>query len=242
MVRAAPTSVCADRRDDAPPAAWTTAYPRWSVASGDSARARARWWAMSSPARASAWVEDAAARGRAGRRPRRPARRAGCAGRRGRGAPAGRPAPATRGRRAGAPATGPARGAQSRRWSSSAMSGTSSLAASVGVEARTSATRSSSGVSGSWPIADTTGVRVPATARTRASSLNGSRSSTEPPPRATTITSTCGVAVEPRRARRSPRWRRGCPASRRTPSRRPRRASGGGRSRRRRARRRSPGR
>ena len=72
------------------------------------------------------------------------------------------------------------------------MSGTSCLAASVGVEARTSATRSSSGVSGSWPIADTTGVRVPATARISPSSLNGSRSSTEPPPRATTITSTSG--------------------------------------------------
>ena len=43
-----------------------------SVASGDSARARARWWAMSSAARSSAWVEDAAGRGRAGRRPRRP--------------------------------------------------------------------------------------------------------------------------------------------------------------------------
>ena len=39
------------------------------------------------------------------------------------------------------------------------MSGTTSLAASVGVEARTSATRSSSGESGSWPIAETTGVR-----------------------------------------------------------------------------------
>ena len=34
------------------------------------------------------------------------------------------------------------------------------MAASVGVEARTSATRSSSGLSGSWPIADTTGVRA----------------------------------------------------------------------------------
>ena len=33
------------------------------------------------------------------------------------------------------------------------------MAASVGVEARTSATRSSSGWSGSWPIAETTGVR-----------------------------------------------------------------------------------
>ena len=57
-------------------------------------------------------------------------------------------------------------------------SGTTSLAASVGVEARTSATRSSSGLSGSWPIADTTGVRAANTARSRPSSENGSRSST----------------------------------------------------------------
>ena len=76
-------------------------------------------------------------------------------------------------------------------------SGTTSLAASVGVEARTSATRSSSGLSGSWPIAETTGVRAANTARSRPSSENGSRSSTEPPPRAITITSTVGVAVEP---------------------------------------------
>ena len=81
-----------------------------------------------------------------------------------------------------------------RAWSTAASSwetsGTISLAASVGVEARTSATRSSSGLSGSWPIADTTGVRALATARISPSSENGSRSSTEPPPRAITITST----------------------------------------------------
>ena len=59
-----------------------------------------------------------------------------------------------------------------------------------GVEQRTSATWSSSGVSGSWPIALTTGVRAAETARHSASSLNGSRSSTLPPPRAITITST----------------------------------------------------
>ena len=50
--------------------------------------------------------------------------------------------------------------AVSTRRSSSATSGTTSLAASVGVEARTSATRSSSGWSCSWPIAETTGVRA----------------------------------------------------------------------------------
>ena len=73
------------------------------------------------------------------------------------------------------------------------MSGTMSLAASVGVEARTSATRSSSGWSGSWPMADTTGVRSACTARIIASSENGSRSSIDPPPRATTMTSTSGL-------------------------------------------------
>ena len=52
--------------------------------------------------------------------------------------------------------------------------------------------------SGSWPIAETTGVRTFATARIRPSSEKGSRSSTEPPPRATTITSTSGL-----RSRRS---------------------------------------
>ena len=53
------------------------------------------------------------------------------------------------------------------------------------------------------------------TARTSASSEKGSRSSTEPPPRATTMTSTSGVALEPRRAPPSPRRRTACPASRR---------------------------
>ena len=80
------------------------------------------------------------------------------------------------------------------------MSGTTSLAASVGVEARTSATRSSSGWSGSWPIADTTGVRIRCTALTSASSENGSRSSIEPPPRATTTTSTSALRSSRSRA------------------------------------------
>ena len=82
------------------------------------------------------------------------------------------------------------------RCCSSPTSGTIFLAASVGVEARRSATRSSSGASGSCPIADTTGVRQAATARTSSSSENGSRSSTLPPPRATTITSTSGCRVQ----------------------------------------------
>ncbi len=86
------------------------------------------------------------------------------------------------------------------RADSSPTSGTTSLAASVGVDARTSATRSSNGLSCSWPIALTTGVRQAATARRRVSSENGSRSSTDPPPRATTMTSTAGSASSSARA------------------------------------------
>ncbi len=90
------------------------------------------------------------------------------------------------------------RRARSRAWrtrcASSRTSGTTRLPASVGVEQRTSATRSTSGLSGSCPIALTTGVRQRATARHSASSLNGSRSSTLPPPRASTMTSTSGAA------------------------------------------------
>ena len=80
------------------------------------------------------------------------------------------------------------------RANSSATSGTMRLPASVGVEARTSATASTMGESASCPIADTTGVWAAATARTSDSSENGSRSSNEPPPRASTITSTSGSA------------------------------------------------
>ena len=75
---------------------------------------------------------------------------------------------------------------------SMATSGTTRLAASVGVAARTSATLSSTGLSGSWPMAETTGVCAAATARCNASSEKGSRSSTEPPPRAMMMTSTSG--------------------------------------------------
>ncbi len=78
------------------------------------------------------------------------------------------------------------------RASSSAMSGTTRLAASVGVEARRSATSSSRGRSASCPIALTTGVRHSATARISRSSLNGSRFWKSPPPRATMMTSTSG--------------------------------------------------
>src|SRR5205085_4180796 len=75
---------------------------------------------------------------------------------------------------------------------SSVTSGTTHLPASVGVEQRLSATWSTSGVSGSCPIAETTGVVQRDTARHSSSSENGNRSSTLPPPRASTITSTAG--------------------------------------------------
>ena len=84
--------------------------------------------------------------------------------------------------------------------SSAAASGTTLLAASVGVAARTSATRSHSGLSGSWPIALITGVRQAAIARHRVSSENGNRSSVLPPPRAITITSTSGSESSARKA------------------------------------------
>ena len=83
---------------------------------------------------------------------------------------------------------------------SAAASGTIALAASVGVEARWSATKSSSGVSTSWPIALTTGVRAEATARISVSLLKGRRSSTLPPPRVMTMTSTSGSASSSVRA------------------------------------------
>ena len=89
---------------------------------------------------------------------------------------------------------------RARPLSSSPTSGTTQLAASVGVEARTSATRSSRGVSTSWPIALTTGVTAAATARTSVSLLKASRSSSEPPPRAMTMTSISRSASSSRSA------------------------------------------
>ena len=76
----------------------------------------------------------------------------------------------------------------------SCTSGTTFFAASVGVEARRSAARSISVQSSSCPMAETIGVSHPAVARTTASSENPMRSSNEPPPRATMITSTSGSA------------------------------------------------
>ncbi len=84
------------------------------------------------------------------------------------------------------------------RASSSATSGTTRFAASVGVDARRSATSSSSGRSASCPIALTTGVWQAAAVRTSASSLKASRFWKSPPPRATMITSTSGSASSSR--------------------------------------------
>ena len=61
------------------------------------------------------------------------------------------------------------------RASSSATSGTTRFAASVGVDARRSATSSSSGRSASWPMALTRGVTQAAAVRTSVSSLKVSR-------------------------------------------------------------------
>ncbi|CAB4839181.1 unannotated protein [freshwater metagenome] len=83
---------------------------------------------------------------------------------------------------------------------SSAISGTIFLAASVGVDARKSATRSRSGESFSWPMALTIGVVHDAAKRTKPSSLNGSKSSKDPPPRVMTITSISGSASSSRSA------------------------------------------
>jgi hypothetical protein len=71
-----------------------------------------------------------------------------------------------------------------RRRSRSSPCGTSSSAAADGVGARRSAAKSARLKSVSWPIADTTGTFDAAIARARASSLNAHRSSSEPPPRA----------------------------------------------------------
>ncbi|SIH62182.1 Uncharacterised protein [Mycobacteroides abscessus subsp. abscessus] len=68
------------------------------------------------------------------------------------------------------------------------------FAASVGVEARRSATSSRIGRSASCPIAETTGVVAFETARTSASFEKGSRSSMLPPPRAMTMMSISGSA------------------------------------------------
>ncbi len=75
----------------------------------------------------------------------------------------------------------------------SERTGTVISAAAVGVGARRSAAWSISVQSVSWPTAETSGIMLPAAARTTISSLKPHRSSSEPPPRATMMTSGRGI-------------------------------------------------
>ncbi len=180
-------------RTTCPSGRWSTAYPRSSVAAGESETTRASVCASSESARSSRWPSTRRLRPTSASTSASRSSTSRC-GRSIAGRPSACASP--RSSRSSSPRT--VRSARSRncctRSSSSPTSGTTFLAASVGVEARRSATRSSSGESGSWPIAETTGVRHAATVLTNCSSENGSRSSTLPPPRATTITSTSGSA------------------------------------------------
>ncbi len=74
-------------------------------------------------------------------------------------------------------------------------SGTAASAAWVGVEQATAATSSIRVESRSWPTALTTGTRSIATVRQSVSSQKAQRSARLPPPRVTTIASTCGCAA-----------------------------------------------
>ena len=181
-----------------------------------------------------AWRRRAAGAVAQRRRPRRRARRRSVRGSAsaGRDRSAARPLPA-RGRAAGDARRGAGRGrtvdaaAAPRR-----RRARRSLAASVGVEARTSATRSSSGVSGSWPIAETTGVRGRVHGPDQR--LVGERQQVLDRAAAAGDHDhvDVGVAVEAVERPRSPRARRAGPAWRRTPiSNRDARASGAARSR-----------
>ena len=100
----------------------------------------------------------------------------------------------TRSDSTGAP-TPAAAGAPVAAAAAAATSGTTRFAASVGVEARRSATSSRIGRSASCPIAETIGVLAAAAVRTSPSSLKPSRFWKSPPPRATMITSTSGSAT-----------------------------------------------
>ena len=80
--------------------------------------------------------------------------------------------------------------------------GTAVSAAWVGVEHATAATSSSSVRSVWWPTEEITGTRSSATVRHSVSSQNANRSASEPPPRATTITSTSAQAARSCSARR----------------------------------------
>ena len=76
------------------------------------------------------------------------------------------------------------------RLRNSSVAATTISAAADGVGARRSATKSAIVTSTSWPMADTTGTGHATIARATRSSLNAQRSSIDPPPRPTMITST----------------------------------------------------
>ena len=111
---------------------------------------------------------------------------------RARAAPASAPARRPRGAR-GAAARPRAGGSAARASPQSA--GTADSAACVGVEHDTAATSSISVRSVWWPTDAITGTRSIATVRHSVSSQNANRSASEPPPRATTITSTSSTAA-----------------------------------------------
>jgi hypothetical protein len=79
--------------------------------------------------------------------------------------------------------------------------GTAASAACVGVEHETAATSSISVRSVWWPTDAMTGTRRSATVRHSVSSQNANRSASEPPPRATTMTSTSSQAARSDSAR-----------------------------------------
>ena len=83
----------------------------------------------------------------------------------------------------------------------SAVARRTSSAALEGVAARTSATKSAMVKSVSWPTPAITGTREATMARATTSSLNAQRSSIEPPPRATMMTSTSSTRASASRAR-----------------------------------------
>ena len=83
----------------------------------------------------------------------------------------------------------------------SSLRRTTSSAAADGVAARRSATKSAMVTSVSWPTPEMTGTGEAAMARATTSSLNAHKSSSEPPPRATMITSTWETRATNLRAR-----------------------------------------
>ena len=179
---------------------------RSSVAASVRALREARSTAKAAAVALRAARRRAAARAFAGRRShggsRRAARGAAGAGACGGGRRGGR----ARGRgvracgRVRAPRGGPGgagarRSARARRGPPCSRPGRRSRRRGSGVEHATAATSSSSVRSVWWPTLEITGTRSSATVRHRVSSQNANRSASEPPPRATTITSTSSHAA-----------------------------------------------